>query len=64
MNQKLLHISSETVRLPLPGVDPHADRLVANGEIRDIKTVTLPGGTQVRLGRTIGATHYRPKAKE
>ena len=53
-------VSAQIVRLPLEGVDPQVDRAIMLGELRDVQTVTLPGGTQHRVGRTKGVTYLSP----
>lgn len=57
----LAFISSQIVQLPLAGVDEKIDEAVHRGAFRDVVTVTLRNGNQVRIGRTKGKTYRKEK---
>ena len=51
--------ATRIVRLPVFGADSQIDRAVIAGQYRDVQLVTLPGGEQIRVGRTKGKTYWR-----
>lgn len=57
---RFAHVSSRPATLPVLRVDPRADEAVLRGLYRDMQVVTLPGGKQVRVGRTKGVTFRYP----
>lgn len=60
---KFHHIASQVYHLPLLGADPNVDNLIARGELRDVETVTLADGKQIRVARSKGVTYRRIEAK-
>jgi hypothetical protein len=59
---QMTHVSSQIVHLPAAGGDTTVDEAVRRGDYRDLKLVTKPDGTVIRVGRTKGVTYRRPQA--
>ena len=57
---RLVHISTQIVRLPVLGADATVDEAVLRGQYRDVRLVTLPDGKQMRVGRTKGVAYRKP----
>lgn len=58
----MVHVSSEAVRLPAPGVDSDVDAKVARGDVRDVELCTDALGKEYRVGRMRGKTYRKPKS--
>lgn len=57
---KFAHVSCSVVNLPMLGIDPAADRAVIAGQVRRVSRITLPDGTERRIGVTKGVTFQYP----
>lgn len=56
---RMAHVSTEIVHMPVLGADVMVDEAIQRGDYRDLKLVTKPDGTVIRVGRTKGVTYWR-----